>query len=93
MTMLGNVGAADIKEPFFDRPDNTDTALMPISAGTRVSLKYNGKQLSAQVTAIERLGTSFVGCVRRYTPDDSSQDEVSPGDHIRFRLGDVCRVD
>jgi hypothetical protein len=91
--MVGNVGAADIKEPFFDRPDKTDSATLPISAGTRVSLKYHGKQLSAQVTAIERLGTSFVGCVRDFTPDESSQDEVSSGDHIRFRLGDVCRVD
>jgi hypothetical protein len=93
MNLMENVGAADIKEPFFDRPEGGDSATSPISEGTRVSLKYHGKQLSAQVTAIERLGTSFVGCVRRFTPPDTSQDELSPGDHIRFRLGDVCQID
>ena len=93
MGMLRDVGAADIKEPFFDRPRAASTAISPISEGTRVVLEYQGKQLSAQVMAIERLGTCFVGRVRGVSPAESSQDEVSPGDHIRFRLGDVCRVD
>jgi len=93
MSMFGGVAAADIKEPFFDRPEGGDSATSPISEGTRVGLKYHGKELSAQVTAIERLGTSFVGCVRRFSPPESSQDELSPGDHVRFRLGDVCQID
>ena len=93
MNVLEDDGAADIKEPLFDRLEDTDTATLPISVGTRVNLKYHGMQLSAQVTAIERLGTSFVGCVRGFSPHEASQDDLSPGDHIRFRLGDVCWID
>ena len=93
MYMLGDVGTADIKEPFFDRPKDSDATAFAISEGTRVGLKYHGTQLSAQVTAIERLGTSFVGCVRGVSPHEASQDDLSPGDQIRFRLGDVCWID
>ena len=93
MSVLENVGASDIKEPFFDKPEDTDALPLPISSGSRVRLKYHGKQLSAQVTAIERLGTCFVGRVRGLSPEASSQDEVSSGDHIRFRLRDVCGID
>ena len=90
MYMLGDVGTA---EPFFDRPKDSDTTGFAISEGTRVGLKYHGMQLSAQVTAIERLGTSFVGCIRGVSPHEASQDDLSPGDQIRFRLGDVCWID
>ena len=93
MNVLSNVEGADIKEPLFDKPEDTDTAALPISKGARVSLKYHGKQLSARVTAIERLGTTFVGRVRGFSPHETSQDDLSPGDHIRFRLRDVCWID
>lgn len=93
MNMLRDVGAAEIKEPFLDRPGDADGSGGPISEGTRVSLRYHGEPVYAQVTAIERLGTSFVGCVRSVSRDDLQPDALSPGDHIRFRLGDVCGVD
>jgi len=93
MNMLQEIGTEDIKEPFLDRPGETGTATLPISEGTRVSLRYHGKPLSAQITSIERLGTSFVGCVRGVSMQEVSDDALSPGDHIRFRLGDICGID
>lgn len=86
MQLLRDVSTLDIKEPSFDRPEGTDTARLSIAEGTRVCLSHHGNVLSAQVEAIERLGTSFVGCVRV----SAAHDELSPGDHIRFRLKDVC---
>ena len=90
---MGNVEAGDIKELSFDRPEGTDAATQPISNGTRVSLIYHGKRLSAQVTAIERLGTSFVGCVLGFTENEACHDDLAPGDLIRFRPSDVCWID
>jgi hypothetical protein len=91
--MLRDVVFEEIKEPLFDRPDEAAMGALPISEGTRVRLKYHGKLLSARVTAIERLGTSFVGCIRGFAAQDAVGEDLLAGDHIRFRLGDVCQID
>jgi hypothetical protein len=93
MNVSSNFGAVDIKEPSFDRPQGSVAATQPISEGTRVSLIYHGEPVSAQVTAIERLGTSFVGRVREFSHHEACHDDLVSGDRFRFRLRDVCSID
>jgi hypothetical protein len=90
MNMWRDMGTAEIKEPFLDRPEDIGTGSLPISEGSRVSLSYHGMPLSAQVLAVERLGTCFVG---RILGSSAQEDELALGDHVRFRLGDVCGVE
>lgn len=89
MNMWRDVAVEDVKEPVFDRPEATETADLAISGGTRVVLSYHGKQLSAQVTAIERLGSSVVGRVLGFTPAADGDEDLAPGDIVRFRPRDV----
>lgn len=93
MNMWRDIGTTEIKEPFLDKPEDLDTGNLPISEGSHVCLSYHGKPLSAQVLAIERLGTCFVGRVLRSSAQEAQDDELARGDHLRFRLGDVCGID
>ena len=93
MNMWRDIGTADIKEPFLDRSNGIGTGSLPISEGSRVNLSYGGKPLYAQITAIERLGTCFVGRVLEASAQKAQDDKLAPGDHIRFRQGDVCGID
>ena len=93
MSVLTEVDAAQVHAPDFDKPDGMNAPSLPISKGTRVVLVYHGKRLSAQVTAIERLGTSFVGRVMGFAPHELRHDGLAAGDSIRFRHKDVHRID
>jgi len=93
MNMWRDFGTAEIKEPFLDKPDDIGTGRLPISEGSRVCLSYHGKPLSAQVMAIERLGTCFVGRVLGSSAREALKDDLALGDHVRFRLGDVCGIE
>lgn len=92
MNILRNVEAVDIKEPSFDRSEAAVAAAL-ISEGTTVNLIYHGKHLSAQVAAIERLGTLFVGRLREFAPHEACHDDLVSGDFVRFRLRDVCSIE
>ena len=93
MSILSDVSAADVRAPFFDLPLDAGDTPPPIGMGTRVVLALRGCELSAEVTAIERLGTMFVGRVRKIMPEDSRPEDLEPGDLVRFRPRDVHRVD
>lgn len=89
MSVLDDSAALDIKEPSFDRLEGAEPLDLAIIGGTRVVLGYRGEQLSAQVTAVERLGASFVGRVLAFAPRAPRHDDLAPGDVIRFRRKDV----
>ena len=91
--MFHDLATQDVKEPPFDRPANADPTAFCISGGTHVVLGYQGKRLLAQVTAVERLGTAFVGRVLRYQPGDEPAAGLAPGDQARFRPKDVYRTE
>lgn len=93
MSLLQDIHAEDIKEPSFDRLERTDAADPAVSGGSRVILSYHGRELFARVTAIERLGSSFVGHVLRLAQPEVGHDDLAVGDVIRFRLKDVHRTD
>ena len=86
MNLLQSDDTIDVVEPFFDRPSEPDAASAMISVGTRVQLSYQGNPILAQVEAIERLGTSFVG----RTVEAADLNAFRPGDLVRFRLRDIC---
>lgn len=89
MGLVQNLEPENVKEPFFDHPDDLDPSDLRITQGTRVALSYHGKQLSAQVAAIERLGTAFVGRVLGFGLRDERHDDLARGDFVRFRQRDV----
>ncbi len=82
-----------VKEPLFDTPQNTVPGNRPLCNGTRVALFSQGVEISAQITAIERLGTMFVGRVLGFSPLGALPDGLARGDHIRFRQKDVHRIE
>ena len=86
MNVLHSDETVEVVEPYFDRPDEPDAAPAMISIGTRVQLSYQGNPIIAQVEAIERLGTSFVG----RTMEAADPNAFRPGDLVRFRLRDIC---
>lgn len=93
MSILSDVDEANVRAPFFDPPQDAGDAQLSIGMGTTVVLALQGSELSAQVTAIERLGTVFVGRVLKVMPGDARPDDVAPGDLVRFRLRDVRRIE
>ncbi len=82
-----------VKEPLFDAPQNTVPANRPLWDGTRVALSSQGIEISVQITAVERLGTVFVGRVLGFSPLGALPDGLARGDCIRFRQKDVHRVE
>lgn len=93
MNVLSDAAAVDIKSPCFDGPDSAYALTEPLSLGSRVFLIYQGQKLSARVTAIERLGTMFVGRVLGFSSHESHVGELTPGDLVRFRPRDVHSTD
>lgn len=86
MNVLSDFG---VKEPLFDAPDEVDGENLPICDGSRVALFSHGIQITAQVTAIERLGTMFVGRVLAFNPRNTLPIGLVIGDYVRFRPRDV----
>lgn len=89
MNLLQSDETLEVVEPSFDRPDGAGVSPAMISVGTRVELSYQGRPVFAQIEAIERLGTSFVGrTVMASRRDDPGA--LRPGELVRFRLPDIC---
>lgn len=82
-----------VKEPLLDAPQAKVPENRQLFNGTRVALSSQGIQISAQITAVERLGTVFVGRVLGFSPATMLPDGVGRGDYIRFRQKDVHRID
>ncbi len=93
MSVMNSFAAEDVKQPFFDRHKGVDHADLTISNGMRVALGYEGTELTAEVTAVERLGAAFVGRVLEFTPADARPGGLAPGDLVRFRHRDVLRIE
>lgn len=93
MGLLRDIGSEDIRELPLDRPEGVDETDVSVSNGTRVVLSYQGEPLAVQVTAVERLGASFVGEILRYDAANATgmadPTAPAPGNSIRFRLKDV----
>lgn len=82
-----------VKEPVFDAPRIAVPESRPMSNGTKVALSSQGIQVSAQITAVERLGTKFVGRILAFSPLGALPDGLTRGDFIRFHQKDVHRVE
>ena len=93
MPIMSDVSEADVRAPFFDAPQRPGDVQPPVGMGTRVVLVLQGAEVSAEIMAIERLGTVFVGRVVKISPDGARPDDVAPGDFVRFRLRDVHGVE
>lgn len=92
MGVLHDFATDEIKEPAFDRPEGAGSAEVAVTQGTRVVLSYHGQRLTAQVEAIERLGSSFVGRVLKYESAEARPIDLAPGDTVRFRPRDVLEA-
>ena len=91
MNLLQSDETVEVVEPSFDRPHGADISPSMISVGTRVELSYQARPVFAQIEAIERLGTSFVGRTMMATRLDDPG-AFRPGELIRFRLPDICHL-
>ena len=97
-----------IKEPRFDRPRGlgATTSEKPINkplvpenweirAGTRVLLRYHGKELVVTVIEVERPEEQFVGRVLAFIGEVQSlhHGDLASGEEIRFKKDDVSRIE
>jgi hypothetical protein len=88
----------DIKEPAFDKPIGlgatgerrvVDATAVEITEGMRVMVVYQGKNMTAEVTAVEKPNSQFVARVLDFNRHELEHGDLKHGDLFRFSRDDL----
>jgi hypothetical protein len=88
----------NIKEPTFDKPSDLGTVrervmvdpyTVPVEVGSRVVLIYQGREMTAHVTAVEVAGSRFLGRVDVFDGAGLEHGDLKHEDIFRFHHHDL----